>query len=68
MKKQSFLFILLFPCLLSAAVESGSKVDVFEMKRKLQLQNKMIQEMNKEVSSVEMSLGMQNKKYLKLKF
>lgn len=52
--------------MLSAAIESSEKVNVFEMKRKIQQQNKMIQDMTKEVSQVEMSLGMQNKKYLKL--
>lgn len=52
--------------MLSAAVESGDKMNVFEMKKKIILQNKMIQEMTKEVGNVELSLGVQNKKYLKL--
>lgn len=66
MKKQIVIFLSLFPLMLSAAVESSEKINVFEMKRKLLQQNKMIQEMNKEVGHVEMSLGIQNKKYLKL--
>jgi septal ring factor EnvC (AmiA/AmiB activator) len=36
------------------------------MKRKIQDQNKLISEMNKEMYQVDISLGMQNKKYLKL--
>ena len=52
--------------MLSAAIESEEKLNVFEMKRKLVTQNKMIQEMTHEVSNIEMSLGMQNKKYFRL--
>jgi murein DD-endopeptidase MepM/ murein hydrolase activator NlpD len=51
---------------LSAAVETEEKLNVFEMKKKLLSQNKMIQDMGREVNKVEMSLGMQNKKYLRL--
>lgn len=66
MNKSSLLCLILLPFSLSAAIESGEKINVFEMKRKLQGQNKMIQNMAKEVANVEMSLGLQNKKYLKL--
>lgn len=61
-----FIFLTAFPVLLSAAVESGDKLNVFEMKNKLFSQNKMIQEMNRDVGRIELSLGIQNKKYLKL--
>lgn len=66
MKTKSFIFLCLFPIAISAAIEDGSKINVFEMKRKLMDQNKMIQSMTKEVNNVEMSLGIQNKKYLRL--
>jgi len=66
MNKSSLLCLILLPLSLSAAIESGERVNVFEMKRKLQEQNRLIQTMNKEVSNVEMNLGIQNKKYLKL--
>lgn len=66
MNKLSLLCLILFPLSLSAAIESGDKINVFEMKRKLQDQNRLIQTMTKEVAQVEMSLGQQNKKYLKL--
>lgn len=67
MKKTSiFLLLFILPIGLSAAIESAEKINVFEMKRKLQDQNKLIQSMTKEVANVEMSLGLQNKKYLKL--
>ena len=63
---KSLAFISLFPMLTFAAIESADKVNVFEMKRKIQDQNKLILEMNKEMNQVDISLGMQNKKYLKL--
>ena len=63
---KSFVFISLIPMLSFAAIESADKVNVFEMKRKIQEQNKLILDMNKEMNQVEISLGMQNKKYLKL--
>ncbi|MFA6236422.1 MAG: peptidoglycan DD-metalloendopeptidase family protein [Bacteriovorax sp.] len=66
MKKSILFFLFLLPLALSATVESVGQVNVFELKKKLQLQDKMIQEMTKEVSNVEMNLGVQNKKYLKL--
>ncbi|MBP9680001.1 MAG: peptidoglycan DD-metalloendopeptidase family protein [Bacteriovorax sp.] len=66
MKINTLVLLFLFPLALNAAIESSDKVNVFEMKRKLQEQNKMIQEMTREVSHVEMNLGMQNKKYLRL--
>ncbi len=49
-----------------AKEESDEKINVFEMKRKLQDQNKQIQQMTKEVNNVEVTLGLNNKKYLKL--
>jgi murein DD-endopeptidase MepM/ murein hydrolase activator NlpD len=58
-------FLIGFPLLLSAAIE-GEKVNVFDMKKKLLNQSKALQEMNREVSNVEINLGMQNKKYLRL--
>ena len=45
---------------------SDEKLNVFEMKRKLQDQNKQILLLTKEVNNVEFTLGMNNKKYLKL--
>jgi murein DD-endopeptidase MepM/ murein hydrolase activator NlpD len=66
MKNIAFLFFALYPLILSASIESGEKINIFEMKKKLILQNKLILEMNKDVNNVEMSLGIQNKKYLKL--
>ncbi|MDO9183150.1 MAG: hypothetical protein Q7U04_12115, partial [Bacteriovorax sp.] len=62
----TLILFLTFPLVLSAAIESSDKINVFEMKKKLLNQNKLIQEMNKEVSNVEINLGMQNKKYLRL--
>jgi murein DD-endopeptidase MepM/ murein hydrolase activator NlpD len=67
MKKQLVLILLaLFSSSILAAIESGESVNLFEMKRKLALQNKLIQEMSKDVGNVEINLGLQNKKYLKL--
>ena len=66
MKTKTLIFLCLFPIAISAAIESGEKINVFEMKRKLQDQNKMIQNMTREMNNVEMSLGVQNKKYLRL--
>ena len=63
---KSLAFISLFPMLAFSAIESADKINVFEMKRKIQDQNKLISEMNKEMYQVDISLGMQNKKYLKL--
>lgn len=65
MKKMSYLFLCFLPLVLSAAV-GGDKLNVFDMKKKLLDQNKMLQSMTKEIGNVEMSLGLQNKKYLKL--
>jgi murein DD-endopeptidase MepM/ murein hydrolase activator NlpD len=45
---------------------SDEKINVFEMKRKLQDQNKQIQLLTKEVNNVEVTLGLNNKKYLRL--
>lgn len=66
MKRKLILLLLLLPTLVSAAIESNEKINVFEMKRKLQAQSRAINDMSKEIANVELSLGMQNKKYLKL--
>lgn len=66
MKYLPLILLCFFPLMLSAAVEGENKLNVFEMKRKLLSQNKMIQEMSHEVGNVEASLGIQNKKYLRL--
>lgn len=50
----------------SARSENDDKINVFEMKRKLQDQTKDIQRLTKEVNNVEVTLGMNNKKYLQL--
>lgn len=50
----------------SAKEATDEKINVFEMKRKLQDQNKLIQSLSKEVNNVEVTLGLNNKKYLKL--
>ena len=55
-----------FPALISAAIEGGEKLNVFEMKKKLVVQNKMIQDMSRDVTNVELNIGLQNKKYLRL--
>ena len=62
MNSKFLLLIFLIPLTLSAAIESGEKLNVFEMKKKLISQNKMIQEMGREVSNVEASLGLQNQR------
>lgn len=66
MNKSTLLCLILLPLSVSAAIESAEKINVFEMKRRLQEQNRLIQSMTKEVANVEMNLGLQNKKYLKL--
>lgn len=50
----------------NARAESDEKINVFQMKRKLQDQTKDIQRLTKEVANVEVTLGMNNKKYLQL--
>ncbi|MBC7712678.1 MAG: peptidoglycan DD-metalloendopeptidase family protein [Rhizobacter sp.] len=45
---------------------SDDKINVFDMKRKMQDQSKQIQSLTKEVNNVEVTLGLNNKKYLKL--
>lgn len=50
----------------TARTESDDKINVFQMKRKLQDQNKEILKLTKEVNNVEVTLGMNNKKYLQL--
>ncbi|MEA9355585.1 peptidoglycan DD-metalloendopeptidase family protein [Bacteriovorax sp. PP10] len=50
----------------NARAESDDKINVFQMKRKLQDQTKDIQRLTKEVANVEVTLGMNNKKYLQL--
>ena len=49
-----------------ARSENEEKLNVFQMKRKLQEQNKDILRLTKEVSNVEVTLGINNKKYLQL--
>ncbi len=66
MKIKSLVLFCLIPLSISAAIESSDKINVFEMKRKLQDQSKMIQSMTREVGNVEMNLGVQNKRYLRL--
>jgi murein DD-endopeptidase MepM/ murein hydrolase activator NlpD len=66
MNKKIVILLCIFPLILSAAVEGTEKLNVFDMRKKLSAQNKMIQEMNREVQNVEMNLGLQNKKYLRL--
>lgn len=50
----------------NARSENDDRVNVFQMKRKLQDQTKDIQRLTKEVNNVEVTLGINNKKYLKL--
>lgn len=45
---------------------SDEKINVFDMKRKLQEQNRDVQKLTKEVNNVEVTLGLNNKKYLRL--
>jgi len=59
-------FLCLFSLAANAVIENAEKVNIFEMKRKIIEQNKMIQKLNHDVDNVEMSLGLENKKYLKL--
>ena len=66
MKYKFLTLLFVLPCIVSAAIESDDKLNVFEMKRKIIAQNKLIQEMNREVNNVEMNLGLQNKKYFRL--
>jgi murein DD-endopeptidase MepM/ murein hydrolase activator NlpD len=46
--------------------EDDGKENVFEMKRRIQDQNKQMLILSKEVNNVEVTLGLSNKKYLKL--
>ncbi len=66
MKNQLLLILILFPFALSASIEGGENLNVLEMKKKLINQNKIIQEMSHEMGNIEVNLGMQNKRYLKL--
>lgn len=67
MNLKIFFVLCFFPLMISAAVEpAGEKLNVFEMKKKIIAQNKLISEMSREVGHVEMNLGVQNKKYLRL--
>jgi murein DD-endopeptidase MepM/ murein hydrolase activator NlpD len=50
----------------TAKEASDEKINVFDMKRKLQEQTRDIQKLTKEVNNVEVTLGLNNKKYLKL--
>lgn len=47
-------------------IESDEKMNVFEMKRNLEAQNRELNTLAKEVHSVDVSLGLNNKKYFKL--
>ena len=49
-----------------ATDQTNEKLNLNEMKKRMIQQNKMLEEMNKEVNNVEYSLGLQNKKYTKL--
>ncbi len=50
----------------TARSESEGKINVFQMKRKIQEQNAEILKITKEVSNVEVTLSLNNKKYLQL--
>ncbi len=54
--------LFLITSLFSLSLKANT-VDVFEMKKKLDLQNKRIFELNKEMHGLELNLGIQNKKY-----
>ena len=60
------IFLFIYPLILAAAIDGGEKLNIFEMKKKIANQNKLIQEMSRDILNVETSLGMQNKKYLRL--
>jgi murein DD-endopeptidase MepM/ murein hydrolase activator NlpD len=47
-------------------LESEEKLNVFDMKKKLEAQNRELSLLSKEVNNVEISIGMNNKKYYKL--
>lgn len=47
-------------------VETEEKVDIFEMKKRLTEQTRTIEKLSKEVHEVDVTLGLNNKKYLKL--
>ena len=77
MKMKSLLFVSFVALTSAASAQSAvgvpevkeaseEKLNVFDMKRKLQDQNKQIQSLTKEVANVEVTLGLNNKKYLKL--
>lgn len=72
-----FLLLLSSPLIAKTAVNSApvesleapvreQKLNLFEMKRKLQEQARYVQDLGKEMNSIETNLGIQNKKYLKL--
>lgn len=48
------------------AEKADSEENIFDMKKRLAEQNKQIQMLTKEVNEVEVSLGLSNKKYIKL--
>lgn len=47
-------------------LDTEEKLNVFDMKRKLEAQNRELALLSKEVNNVEISIGMNNKKYYKL--
>jgi len=70
MHLSQFKFVALFflICQIAYAVStpensSGSKIDVFEMKRKLQARSNQIYLLGKEISTLENQIGVQNKKF-----
>jgi murein DD-endopeptidase MepM/ murein hydrolase activator NlpD len=71
---KSIIFFILISCFNLSAAENNSiindlkdkKINVFEMKRKIEDQSRQILELTKEMSQVENNLGIQNKKYLKM--
>ncbi len=68
MIKSSLIAISIFFSSITFAVgapenESVNKVDVFEMKRKLQARSNQIYSLGKEISTIENQIGLQNKKF-----
>ena len=51
---------------LEASSPKEAKLNVFEMKRKLQEQSRQILELTRDMNNIETNLGIQNKRYLKL--
>lgn len=74
MKKISLILFIIYSLQVTAqsavennlAVNNDSKINVFEMKRKLAEQNRIVQELSKEAQVIDVNLGLNNKKYMKL--